>query len=484
MKKGIVIFVFVLYILVPFPVAAEGEEDTKQKIEDYMMESIDTYNIPGASLTVVKNEEIFYHDDWGVMSDGSKVTADKPFLIGSLSKPITSLAIMMLVEDGIIKLDEPIENYIPSFAYKTDSSKQITVLHLLEHTSGISEFEGLKVTDKDSTEETIITKSVDELNGVELSHVPGEVYEYNSANYLLLGLIVEEVTNGTYSEFLDKRIFTPLNMRHSAADYETARVLGYKPGFVSWFGKPIKSDGLYDNAGAPYGYIASTTNDLAKFLTFMLEGGELLSEQNLDLLKTPPEEGRTYGLGWHFSKTENFPFHGGATSDHRAEMFFIPEQDVAAVLLTNKYHFTEDRQVSEIMEGIRSIMNGVEPVEVPPQSYTLQWITLGITIMLVILTVVHFMILRRKQRLRRSLRFSLAILFLFLTIGLIPTITYMMGTPWKAIKLYAPDIAFLIQVLVAILAINGIIPFIMNAFKKRTNHKNNVPNLESFSLKK
>lgn len=118
-----------------------------------MDESLDMYNIPGTSLVILENGETIYQNQWGVLSDGSNVTADTPFLIGSLSKPITSLSIMMLVEDGKIKLDEPIQSYIPSFTYQTDSSKQITVLHLLEQTSGISEIEGLKVTDKDRPKE-------------------------------------------------------------------------------------------------------------------------------------------------------------------------------------------------------------------------------------------------------------------------------------------------------------------------------------------
>nr|WP_280139766.1 serine hydrolase domain-containing protein [Salibacterium halotolerans] len=140
------------------------------------------------------------------------VLFDTPFLIGSLSKTLKSLAIMMLVEEGKIELDEPIQSYIPSFTYRTDSSKQITVLHLLEQTSGISSFEGLKVTDKDRSKEGAINQAVKELSGVALSHEPGEIYEYN--NYLLLGAIVEKVSNQTFSDFLNTTIFTPLGMEN------------------------------------------------------------------------------------------------------------------------------------------------------------------------------------------------------------------------------------------------------------------------------
>lgn len=139
----------------------------------------------------------------------------------------------------------------------------------------------------------------------------------------------------------------------------------------------------------------------------MLEGGDLLSEQNLKLLKTPPEEGKTYSYGWHFSKTEHYPFHGGATSDFRAQMFLIPEENIAAVLLTNKYNFIEDAQVSHIMNGIQSILNGKEPDELPVQSYSIQWSILGVTLLLAILTIIHFFRLRRKKVLNKKYRLLL-----------------------------------------------------------------------------
>ncbi|WP_051302026.1 serine hydrolase domain-containing protein [Salibacterium aidingense] len=462
---GLIAVGILLLLFSPLTVSAE-KEDKIQKIKEYIEEALNTYNIPGGALVILENGETFYQDQWGVLSDGSVVTADTPFLIGSLSKPITSLAIMMLVEDGSIKLDEPIQSYLPSFSYQTDSSTPITVLHLLEQTSGISEYEGLKVTDVERESKGAITQAVTELSGVELSHDPGETYEYNSANYLLLGAIIEKVTNQTVSEFMNQNIFTPLGMDHSAADYETAVDKGYVPGFESWFGKPIKSDGFYDNAGASYGYIASSTNDLAKFLTYMVEGGDLLSEQYLELIKTPPEEGKTYGLGWHFSKEEHFPFHGGATPDFRAEMFFIPEQDVAAALLTNKYHITEDTQVSNIMKGIRSIMNETDPDELPEQSYSLQWIILGITIFLAILTVVHFFRLRSKKNLNKKILLVSGIVLLLVSVGFVPLFSYVTGSPWKSVSLYAPDLAILIYCLAAIFAINGVMTLSISLLKK------------------
>ena len=467
MKKLMMLLGSLLLLLTPFSAFAISEEDTQKKITKFMEESLEMYNIPGASLGIIEDGETTYNNQWGTLSDGSRITADTPFLIGSLSKPITALAIIKLVEEGKIKLDEPIQSYIPSFSYETDSSKQITVMHLLEQTSGISEGEGLKVTDKNRPKEVTINQAVTDLSGVSLTYEPGEVYEYNSANYLLLGAIIENVTDQTFSDFVNTTIFEPLNMVNSAADYEGAVKKGYIPGFESWFGKLVESGGFYDHAGAPYGYIASSSNDLLKFLTFMLEGGEIVSDQTLQLLKTPPKEGKTYGYGWHFSKTEHYPYHGGATADFRAHMFFIPEENLGAVILTNKYNAIEDAQVYHIMNGIHSILSGKEPAELPTQSYSIQWSIVAVTLLLFIFVIIFLFGIKRKKNINKKITFTVGIISTLLAVGLIPLFAYSIGIPWKSIRLFSPDIAFLISCLVVLFAINGMMTFILTIFKQK-----------------
>ena len=325
--KRLVICLFVFLLIAPSLSLAAAGDDTAQQIETFMNEALERYHIPGASLEVVHNGQTIFQDSWGTMSDGSVVTEDSTFLIGSVSKPLTSLAIMMLVEDGEIKLDEPIETYIPWFTYQTDGTKPITVRHLLEQTSGISAYDGMKVTDQlGRDKENGITQAVTELSGVQLSRIPGEAYEYNSANYLLLGAIIEVVSNQSFSAFMETHIFSPLGMNNTTADYERAVERGFVPGFHSWFGQPVKGDGLYDQSGAPYGYMSSTASDLTKFIKFMLDGGQLLSQQSLKQLQTPPENGGRYGLGWHFPRSGNkYPYHTGATPEYKSEIFFPNE---------------------------------------------------------------------------------------------------------------------------------------------------------------
>ncbi|MFC6333324.1 serine hydrolase domain-containing protein [Paenibacillus septentrionalis] len=468
MKKILISILLFLLVTPSLTLAAEGL-DTDQQIRNFMNEALEEYQIPGASLAVIHNGDIVFQDSWGRMSDGSAVTEDTPFIIGSVSKPITSLAIMMLSEDGRIKLDEPIETYIPWFAYETDSSKSITVRNLLEQTSGISAYDGLKVTDHQGRDRSNgITQAVTELSEVKLSHVPGEIYEYNSANYLLLGAIIEAVSNQSFSQFMGSYIFSPLGMNDTTTDYDSAVAKGLVPGFHSWLGKPFKGGGLYDHSGAPYGYMSSTSSDLAKFISFMLNGGDLLSEEGLKQLQAPPEDGRRYGLGWHFPRSgDKYPYHTGATTEYKSEVFFIPEQDLGAVLVTNKYHELEAISYLSMMEGIRSIMNGKHP-ELVKLNLSAQWITLVVVILFVLLSSISLIRLKRRTKVNKKLWGFIGILSVMLAIGLIPLFTSSMGISWRTVGLFLPDIEFLAYCLVAVLAVHGLLTFLFIAMKRKT----------------
>ena len=469
MKKVVISFFIFLLVVPSFSLAAEGR-DTAQQIKTFMAEVLEEYHIPGASLAVIHNGQTIFHDSWGTMSDGSAVTEDTTFLIGSVSKPLTSLAVMMLMEDGRIKLDEPIKTYIPWFNYQTEGTKSITVRHLLEQTSGISAYDGMKVTDRqDHGKENGITQAVAELSGVKLIHVPGEVYEYNSANYLLLGAVIEAVSNQSFAEFMDTHIFSPLGMNNTTADYKSAIDRGLVPGFHSWFGKPVKGDGLYDQSGAPYGYMSSTTSDLTKFIKFMINGGELLSEQSLKQLQTPPESGNRYGLGWHFPRSGNkYPYHTGATPEYKSEIFFIPEQNLGAVLLMNKYHELEAVSYLGIMEGIRSIMSGKNP-DFAQLDVSSQWITLGVVLMAAVISLISLIRLKSRTTINIKARVSIAVLSIIFAVGLIPMITNRVGTSWRTFGLFAPDIQFLIQCLPVILVVYGLFTILFIAVKQKRN---------------
>lgn len=440
-----------------------------------MDKAIEKYQIPGASLTIIQNEKIMFQKSWGKQSNGEPVTKDTLFTIGSVSKPLTSLAIMKLIEQNKIELDQEINQYIPSFEYKQNGfEKRITIRHLLTHTSGISSYDGLKIADLNLRGTDAINNAVKKLNYVTLNHEPGSIHQYSPANYLLLGSIIENVTGKSFSTFMDEEIYSKLEMNHTVSTYEEASKLGYQPGFKSLFGKPLKSNITYDNSGAPYGYTVSTAEDMSNFIQFLLNENGLISSEQFDQYTSPQihrKDEMYYGLGWRISTQKDDPyfFHGGETPDSRTELFINPKRNYGFILLTNKNDFSEALSTISIREGIKTIIENQKMPEVQEMNYHMQWIPLLLTVMLTAFGIWNIYRLNRKISFNYKLWAIVGFLLILFSIILIPAICYLFGSPWHTIYHYAMVIAFFIQSLAFVLGINGVIFISMSHRKKKHN---------------
>ncbi|RYX79113.1 class A beta-lactamase-related serine hydrolase [bacterium] len=434
---------------------AVSTSNTTDRLNNYISISLETYDIPGASAVIQKDNKILIDTSWGHSSNGSNVTANTPFLIGSLSKPITATAIVLLAQNGIIKLDEPIKTYLPQFEYSSSSSQPIKVRHLLEQTSGISAEDGLNVTDRQHTPSGALSEAVNALNNVKLQSIPGETYTYTSANYLLLGAIIESASGKSYSDYVTTELFKPLAMNTTSATLQDSQRDGLVPGYSSWFGNPLQSNGFYDHSGAPYGYLSSTAHDIMKFLQFMKNGNAILNDQSMEILRTVPKKG-TYGVGWFYSPESKYFYHGGATPDYRAEIFYSPERNFSGVILTNKYHNLEDQQVADIMNGARAIADNKTPSDPPQQSHVIQWSIFSLCIVLAGWCTYTIYRLVKPRRHTKSLRDGIiGGVLIVIAIGLALAFPLIFGAPWHSIILFAPDIAVLSISLIVLLCANG-----------------------------
>ncbi|HCH34817.1 MAG: hypothetical protein UY35_C0027G0008 [Candidatus Saccharibacteria bacterium GW2011_GWC2_48_9] len=455
-------------LFAPTSVAASRDyEQSDREIRDTLQRALDEYNIPSASLALTQGEHTT-KINIGNTSNGTEVDSDTPFLIGSLSKSITALTIFILVQDDKLSLDTPIDTYLPEFNYNNPSSSPITIRHLLQQTSGIGALDGLDVTDRSYESSSPIQQATNRLSGVTLQAAPGERYVYTSANYLLLGSIIESVTNASYSDIVRAKVFSPLNMSRTSANTSDATQHGLVAGHQSWFGLPVKGSGFYDNSGAPYGYISSTTNDLVRFLSFMHDGGELLDKTHYALLKAIPTGDSTYINGWHYNKREGFFYHGGATPEFRAEMFYHPDSDTSGVILTNKYHSLEDGQVSNIMQSIRAIAAGKTPNAPPPQHHTTQWTLLALNLVIIGLFVRNVALYKNRPVRSKKFRFILGGALAATALGLSYALPHAFGAAWHSTLLFAPDVAYLSIVLIAAIILHAVLLFIPKLRSKHT----------------
>ena len=157
-------------------------------------------------------------------ASGQAVTPETPFIIGSLSKSVTALAIMQLVEAGEVELDAPVQQYLPWFRVADEqASAEITVRHLLNHTSGTLDQDGRSFQGDGDTSDTALETTVRELSTAELAEPVGTKFQYSTVNYSVLGLIVQTVSGESYESYVQENVFDPLEMRQSLPRRPTRR---------------------------------------------------------------------------------------------------------------------------------------------------------------------------------------------------------------------------------------------------------------------
>jgi CubicO group peptidase (beta-lactamase class C family) len=188
------------------------------------------------------------------------LTPDTVLRIASLTKQFTATAILMLVDEGKIKLDDDITAYLPDYPTK---GKKITIEHLLTHTSGIVSFTSKP--DLDLAKEYTVQQMIDSFKNDPLEFEPGSRYKYNNSGYFLLGAIIEKVSGKTYDKFVEERIFVPLGMTRTAYEgherTKAERAQGYMHSEQGFVPSAVMSMSVPYAAGA----LVSTVDDLARW---------------------------------------------------------------------------------------------------------------------------------------------------------------------------------------------------------------------------
>jgi len=264
--------------------------------------------------------------EWGISN-----TPDVKFRLGSLTKQFTAALILMLQEDGKLKLSDPISRYIPDVP---KSWAGVTLAQLLGHVSGIPNF-----TDDDrfpvwSMSPHTLAEELAFIEAKPLSFEPGSKYEYSNSNYEVLGAVIEKVSGRSYAEMLKQRIFEPLGMADTGLDGDELvllkRAQGYQPGPNGLEHARSESMTVPWAAGSIY----STTHDLLRW-EHGLFGGKLVSPASLKLMTTPGKG--DYGLGLSITRRDGRTTvaHGGGIEGFNTYLAYEPDEGVAVVVLSN-----------------------------------------------------------------------------------------------------------------------------------------------------
>jgi len=320
---------FVIALMFAVVVAVRADD-----VDDYIKAELETQHLPGLTLVVIKDMKIIKSQGYGLANIELNVVArpDTVYKIGSVSKQFIATGIMLLVQDGKISLTDPIGKFLDG---SPDTWKDITVRHLLTHTSGIVReapgFDPLKIQSDADVIKTAYS--------LPLRFAPGEKYEYCNVGYFTLAEIIRKVSGKPWGEFLKERIFAPLEMTATRTTSVTDLVPNRANGYVWRSGKFQNAPEVI--ALRPSGAFLSTVIDLAKW-DAALNSGKILNQADLDLMWTPAtlNNGKTtpYGFGWQLNTVKDgrkHVHHGGALPGFRAQFGRFLDDKLTVVVLTN-----------------------------------------------------------------------------------------------------------------------------------------------------
>ena len=420
-------------------------------VDAYVEAQRQALHIPGLALAIVQGDKVAYMHGYGqAAADGRAVTAQTPFMIGSVTKSFTALAIMQLVEAGRVELDAPVQQYLPWFRVADpQASAQITVRHLLNQTSGFSTGSGMQEDLASDLSDAAIEAAVRRLADDPLAHAPGTVYEYSNVNYNILGLIVQTVAGQSYERYIQEHIFDPLEMQRSFTSLEPAAAADMASGHLIWFGMPIPKDLPFNRGGLPSGHLISSAEDMAHYLIAQLNDGRygnerVVSPQGSAAMHQPAVPQQTpqeyYGMGWEIGQIEGVPtvFHGGDNPNYKAHVLMLPTEKLGVVVLLNAQGLSISDGPSQIARGVLAVVTGKQPT---PYRFPVEGLLtplVGSVLVPVALTLVWIswtlfrFLRRRKQRLpaQRSAGWygRAVVLPLIVDLGLLWVL--LIGIPW------------------------------------------------------
>jgi len=317
---------------------AQDEPATANAVGDYVRAEMQRQHIPGLALLVARGGKIVRAEGFGLSNVELQVPV-KPetvFQSGSVGKQFTATAVMMLVEEGKVGLDDPLTKY---FTDAPASWKDVTVRELLSHTAGFGDYPEKFDFRKDWTEDELLKMA----EAIPLAYPPGTKWAYSNLGYLTLGILIHRVTGEFYGDFLQQRIFNPLGMETtriiSEADIIPNRAAGYRL---------VKGELKNQEWVAP---MVNTTADGSLYFTILdlvkwdasLYSERLLKRSSLDLMWTPVKlkSGQPnkdgYGFGWFIEvrRGHRVIHHDGAWQGFKTAIDRYADDRLTVVVLSN-----------------------------------------------------------------------------------------------------------------------------------------------------
>ncbi|HEX5068956.1 MAG TPA: serine hydrolase domain-containing protein [Vicinamibacterales bacterium] len=352
-------------LLVAALTAAPQSNPKFDQLAALVSQKMTEYNIPGVAFGMVKDGAVTVRG-FGVtnIDNPQPITPDTIFALASISKTLTTTAILRLVEQGKIDLNAPVRKYLPGFTLQDESAaSSVTIWHLLTHTPG---WEG-QLTPADKGVDTLAA-FVDTMKNLPQLAPPGTVWSYNNAGFSVAGRVIEVVTGQNINDALRTLVFQPIGLTRAFTRLEDVASFPFSVAHQQRGGATVVTRPLMKSSSVTAGGVSMSLRDVLTYGSFHLgdgtgaDGKPVLSKASLELMRTPRVHKAgtddDMGLGWHLRTVGGVvtAAHGG-TLGHCLLLELVPSRHLAFAILTN--HSDGWKLVQDIERATLQTMEGL-----------------------------------------------------------------------------------------------------------------------------
>lgn len=347
------------------PEPSEEFPEEKTAVEALITRQMEGFDVPGMAVGIIKNGEVVYAGAHGVraLDTRTPLSTTSLFHMASVSKPFVATAVVQLVEKGKIDLDERLTHYLPYFTMADERYKDISIRHMLNHSSGIPDEDDYEW-DKPQYDDGAAERYASSFGNVQLDFTPGEGYSYSNPAFDILAAVIAKVSGESFEDYVKTNILDPVGMVNSTFyQPDVPEELATKPHVLgNDLQREVSKIYPYNRRHAPSSTLHSNVEDMLRWARVNLNKGEIdgnriYEETSYELLTQPQtkiNENAQVCLSWFrsdFNSTIKFSHSGGDTG-YSTYFAFIPENQSAIAVMVNGDRFWQANTANAILNNV------------------------------------------------------------------------------------------------------------------------------------
>jgi CubicO group peptidase (beta-lactamase class C family) len=323
----------------------QGDSETEfSKTTDSYFKAFAANERFSGSAFIVQGDTVRFARSYGMANyeEGVANTDSTKYLIGSITKPFTAMAVLLLEKEGKLSLNERLHKYFPRFP----RSKSVTIRDLLNHTSGIRDYHYFDDWKEDSKKDVSPYYTIKKVSKDPYDFSPGRQFRYSNTGYIFLGLIIQRVSRMSFESYIQKAILDPLDLKNTGVITNSKTVEGLANGYTTSPVEKVPAEFINYNQPFTSGNMYSTAEDLYKFTKAVFDHKLLSPEKTQEMLS---KNSGSYGCGWAIRDIDGVKAYGhnGGMNGFVGSITYLPETDYFICFLTNddntpKYTLSKD----------------------------------------------------------------------------------------------------------------------------------------------